>query len=192
MMLNSRLFSTLLLIFAVLSVGLGYIYYGNKKSTNILHTNFGDVNLGAVYQEQIIVKVEIAGLLDDSLKFEEVTIAPIVDPMKNVDDTMNEIFIRLNSYKNDNSEIKFNEAKPKVDMKLKLSTQIIYRSDNFKDSPFIFSVAEKTYDLKKDESLRLNIEKALKDNFESVRKDLSVNLFLTNPLDLNLIEKWMQ
>lgn len=189
MMLNSRLFSTFLLIFALLSVSLGYMYYSNKKSTNILHTNFGDVNLGAVYQEKIIVKVEIAGLLDDSLKFEEVTIAPIVDPMENVDHTMNEVFKRLNSYKNDNSEIKFNEAKPKVDMKLKLSTQIIYSSDNFKDSPFIFNIAEKTYNLKKDESLRLNIEKALKDNFESVRNDLSVNLFLTNPLDLNLIGK---
>lgn len=188
-MLNSRLFSTFLLILTVLSVSFVYMYYGNKKSTNILHTNFGDVNLGAVYQEQIIVKVEIAGLLDDSLKFEEITIAPIVDPMKNVDDTMNEIFIRLNSYKNDNSEIKFNEAKPKVDMKLKLSTQIIYRSDNFKDSPFTFSIAEKTYDLKKDESLRLNIEKALKDNFESIKNELSTNLFLTNPLNLNLLEK---
>lgn len=109
--------------------------------------------------------------------------------MKNVEDTMNEIFIRLNSYKNDNSEIKFNEAKPKIDMKLKLTTRIVYNSDNFKDSPFIFSIAEKSYDLKKGESLRLNIEKALKDNFESVKKDLSVNLFLTNPLDLNLLEK---
>lgn len=188
-MLNSRLFSTFLLILTVLSVSLGYIYYSNKKSTNILHTNFGDVNLGEVYQEKILIKVEIAGLLDDSLKFEEVTIAPIVDPMKNVEDTMNEIFIRLNSYKNDNSEIKFNEAKPKIDMKLKLTTRIVYNSDNFKDSPFIFSIAEKSYDLKKGESLRLNIEKALKDNFESVKKDLSVNLFLTNPLDLNLLEK---
>ena len=188
-MLNSRLFSTFLLILTVLSVGFGYMYYTNKKSTNILHTNFGDVNLGEVYQEKIIIKVEIAGLLDDSLKFEEVTIASIIDPMKNVDDTMSEIFKRLNSYKNDNSEIKFNEAKPRVDMKLKLSTQIIYNSNNFKDSPFIFNIAEKTYDLKKGESLRLNIEKALKDNFESIRKDLSGNLFLTNPLDLNLIGK---
>lgn len=103
-MLNSRFFSTFLLILTALSVGFGYIYYSNKKSTNILHTNFGDVDLGEVYQEKIIIKVEIAGLLDDSLKFEEVTIAPIVNPMKNVDDTMSEIFKRLNSYKNDNSE----------------------------------------------------------------------------------------
>ncbi len=189
MMLNSRLFSTFLLILTVLSVGFGYIYYSNKKSTNILHTNFGDVNLGEVYQEKIIIKVEIAGLLDDSLKFEEVTIAPIVNPMKNVDDTMSEIFKKLNSYKNDNSEIKFNEAKPKVDMKLKLSTQIVYSSDNFKDSPFIFNIAEKTYDLKKGESLRLNMEKAFMENFESTRKDISSELFLTNPLNLNLIEK---
>lgn len=41
----------------------------------------------------------------------------------------------------------------------------------------------------KKESLRLNIEKALKDNFESIKNDLSTNLFLTNPLDLELIEK---
>ena len=74
-------------------------------------------------------------------------------------------------------------------MKLKLSTQILYSSDNFKDSPFIFNIEEKTYDLKKGESLRLNIEKALKDNFESIKNDLSTNLFLTNPLDLELIEK---
>lgn len=58
-------------------------------------------------------------------------------------------FLRLNSYKNDSSEIKFDEAKPKVDMKLKLSTQILYSSDNFKDSPFIFNIEEKTYDPKK-------------------------------------------
>ena len=188
-MLNSRLFSTFLLIFSVLSVGLGYMYYSNKKSTNILHTNFGDVNLGEVYQEKIIIKVEIAGLLDDSLKFEEVTIAPVVDPMKNVDDTMSEIFKRLNSYKNDNSEIKFNEAKLKVDMKLKLSTQIIYNSNNFEDSPFIFNIAEKTYELKKGESLRLSIEKELKDNFESNKENLSTSLFLTNPQYLGLIDK---
>lgn len=188
-MLNSRLFSTFLLILTVLSVGFGYIYYSNKKSTNILHTNFGDVNLGEVYQEKIVIKVEIAGFFDDSLKFEEVTYAPIIGPMENIDDAMSEIFMRLNSYKNDSSEIKFNEAKPKVDMKLKLSTQILYSSDNFKDSPFIFNIEEKTYDLKKGESLRLNIEKALKDNFESIKNDLSTNLFLTNPLDLELIEK---
>ena len=188
-MLNSRLFSTFLLILTVLSVGFGYMYYTNKKSTNILHTNFGDVNLGEVYQEKIIIKVEIAGLLDDSLKFEEVTIASIIDPMKNVDDTMSEIFKRLNSYKNDNSEIKFNEAKLKVDMKLKLSTQIIYNSNNFEDSPFIFNIAEKTYELKKGESLRLSIEKALKDNFESNKENLSTSLFLTNPQYLGLIDK---
>ena len=188
-MLNSRFFSTFLLILTALSVGFGYIYYTNKKSTNILHTNFGDVNLGEVYQEKIIIKVEIAGLLDDSLKFEEVTIASIIDPMKNVDDTMSEIFKRLNSYKNDNSEIKFNEAKLKVDMKLKLSTQIIYNSNNFEDSPFIFNIAEKTYELKKGESLRLSIEKALKDNFESNKENLSTSLFLTNPQYLGLIDK---
>lgn len=188
-MLNSRLFSTFLLTLTILSVGFGYMYYSNKRSINILHTNFGDVNLGEVYQEKIVIKVEIAGFFDDSLKFEEVTYAPIVDPMENIDGAMSEIFIRLNSYKNDSSEIKFNEAKPKVDMKLKLSTQIVYSSENFKDSPFIFNIAEKTYDLKKGESLRLNIEKALKDNFESIKNELSANLFLTNPLNLNLIEK---
>ena len=100
-MLNSRLFSTFLLILTVLSVGFGYIYYSNKKSTNILHTNFGDVNLGEVYQEKIVIKVEIAGFFDDSLKFEEVTYAPIIGPMENIDDAMSEIFMRLNSYKND-------------------------------------------------------------------------------------------
>lgn len=184
-MLNSRFLSTILLIGSFLL--LWYMYVEKEYKSNILITNYGSVNLGEVYAERVSIKVEIQGFLNDDGKFETVGEVPFNSPMKDIDEFMVESFRILNLDKSNDFKIAYLEAKPKMDMKLKLTTQIKYKSSNFQSEPFDFIIAEKFYDLKKGELLRKSFEKAFQNNSKSTEESITSSLFLTRSENLGIL-----
>lgn len=188
-MLNSRLFSTVLFILAIFSLVYGLMYFYKKDNTNIIYTTYGSVDLGKVYAEKVRLSVEIKGFIDSSDKFQELAEAPFVDSMTDIDKTMEEHFKVLNSLKNKAERITYQDASPKVDMKVKLITQIHYNSEHYNVQPFVLTIAENEYDLKKNQGLRHSINKAVQVNFASNKSKVVQSLFLTDPVKFGLIEE---
>lgn len=187
--INSRLLSTILLIISLFST-IFFIYDRVKtkeeENTNIIITNFGSVNLGKIHSEKVMVKLEIQGLFDDSKGFQEIGFASFFNPYNEISELMESKFEILNSYTDKSSRLKYEEASPKVDMKAKLTTQIVYESSNYDNVPFIFTIESKEYNLEKNKNLKNSIDQILKENFKNNKEYIRAHLFLTNPKDFGL------
>lgn len=180
-MLNSRIFFTLILILTISSLFLLNLFYKKQEYSNILNTNYGTVNLGKVYSEKVILEIEIQNFLTDDNKYEDIGNFPLLNSVEHIDKKMDDIFDSLNSFDKSKDIISYSEAKPTVEMHLKINTKVEYLSSNFNKEPFIFHISEKDYALKKDENLKKSIKNSVDANLVLVKENVFKSLFITKP-----------
>jgi len=186
-----RTWQTLALCFSILTAVLGASFYIKYEPKTLITSNYGPVDLGRIFSEQVMVDVSIIGISgsgDDIKKV--VNGASYYEKSKPVESGFLELFDLLNIAVEDKDKIKYEHASPKTDdIKLKIKTYISYSSSNFMNIPYTLTIKEETYPLPKNVSIKESVDKIVSKNFGSTKDSVIENLFLTDKAQYGLVPK---
>lgn len=186
-MTNNRLLNNLVWIFFLMSISYFAYHQYQKVNNRVIMTNYGAANLGQVFEEKVYIRISIQGLFDDSKEYIAITPQSFLDKEDTVHKEMEGKFKILNQYSSQKETIKYEEASPKVDMRLKIETYIAYRSKNYQNEPFNFQISEQIYSLPKDKNLKSEISRIISENYKENKGNVAKYLFLTDPKEARLI-----
>lgn len=186
-----KTWQTIALCFSILTAVLGASFYSKYEPKTLITSNYGPVDLGRIFSEQVMIDVSIMGITGSGDDIKKVaTGASYYDKSEPVESGFLELFDLLNIATADKDKIKYEQASPNTDdIKLKIKTYISYSSSNFMNTPYTLTIKEETYPLPKNVSIKESVNKIVNQNFESTKDSVIKNLFLTDKAQYGLVSK---
>lgn len=186
-----KAWQTIALCLSIILAIIGGSFYLKQEEKNILKLEVGTVDLGRIYSEKVVVNVSSNFLTSDSLDTmrEVLTSANYFEKEQPLLDSFKSLTENLNKNIDKKEQFNYEEASPKENnLKVKVTTSIVYTSSHFSTSPFTLEIHEEEYPLSKDLTIVKNLKLIMTHNFNKTKSEVANKLYLTDKAAYGLIE----